>query len=212
LLTAILVASLLLATATTAFGEFDISETRTLGVGRIHSVVASEPLSLEDKLVLEGAEEAVPSISSTSLTTPIDREVNRTQLATSTPVASTAETSAPNSSSSSNNGGGGAVVGEWQTGKASAYGGWFIGRNTANGTLLTEESMGVAVPMEWRHLLNTYVEIEYNGMVVTVIINDVGGFGYLGRVLDLQPGLWRYFGFDSYDNWGVRNVRYRFLG
>ena len=31
------------------------------------------------------------------------------------------------------------------------------------------------------------------------------------RVLDLQPGVWKAFGFSSCNAWGLRTVSYRFL-
>ena len=31
------------------------------------------------------------------------------------------------------------------------------------------------------------------------------------RVLDLQPGVWKAFGFSSCNDWGLRTVSYRFL-
>ena len=42
-------------------------------------------------------------------------------------------------------------------------------------------------------------------------VTDVGGFGPMGRVLDLAPGTYKAFGFSSTSDWGTREVYYRFL-
>lgn len=104
----------------------------------------------------------------------------------------------------------------WTSGKASAYGGYTdpgCGTITANGSRVTESSMGVAIPLAWgrRDLLGHKVEIRYNGKTVTATINDLGGMGGGSRHLDLQPGVWRAFGFSSCNGWGVRTVQYRIL-
>lgn len=104
----------------------------------------------------------------------------------------------------------------WKEGKASAYGGYTdpgCGTITANGSRVTEYSMGVAIPLAWgrRDLLGHKVEIQYNGKTVVATINDLGGMGGGSRHLDLQPGVWRAFGFSSCNGWGVRTVKYRIL-
>ena len=104
----------------------------------------------------------------------------------------------------------------WKTGVASAYGGYTdpgCGSITANGSRVTESSMGVAIPLAWgrRDLLGHKVEISYGGKTVTAVINDLGGMGGGSRALDLQPGVWRAFGFSSCNSWGVRTVKYRIL-
>ena len=104
----------------------------------------------------------------------------------------------------------------WKTGVASAYGGYTdpgCGSITANGSRVTESSMGVAIPLAWgrRDLLGHKVEISYGGKTVTAVINDLGGMGGGSRALDLQPGVWRAFGFGSCNSWGVRTVKYRIL-
>ena len=73
--------------------------------------------------------------------------------------------------------------------------------------------MGVAIPLAWgrRDLLGHKVEISYGGKTVTAVINDLGGMGGGSRALDLQPGVWRAFGFGSCNSWGVRTVKYRIL-
>ena len=104
----------------------------------------------------------------------------------------------------------------WKTGKASAYGGSTdpgCGTITANGSRVTNSSMGVAIPLAWgrRDLLGHKVEIQYNGKTVTATINDLGGMGGGSRALDLQPGVFKSFGFNSCRAWGVRTVKYRIL-
>ena len=104
----------------------------------------------------------------------------------------------------------------WSSGKASAYGGATdpgCGSITANGSRVTESSMGVAIPLAWgrRDLLGHKVMINYGGKTVTATINDLGGMGGGARHLDLQPGVWRAFGFNSCNAWGVRTVKYKIL-
>ena len=38
-----------------------------------------------------------------------------------------------------------------------------------------------------------------------------GGMGGGSRSLDLQPGVWKAFGYSSCDDWGLRTVSYRIL-
>lgn len=104
----------------------------------------------------------------------------------------------------------------WKSGVASAYGGKTdpgCGSTTATGAKVTESSMGVAIPMAWgrRDLLGHKVMIAYGNKVVTATINDVGGMGGGSRALDLQPGVFRAFGFNSCNSWGVRTVKYKIL-
>lgn len=101
----------------------------------------------------------------------------------------------------------------WQVGQASAYSlatntGW---NATASGVKLTEHSMTVAVPADRLDLLGKTCEIYYNGMVVRATVTDTGGFASYGRDLDLAGGVWRAFGASSTDEWGVREVSYRFV-
>ena len=37
------------------------------------------------------------------------------------------------------------------------------------------------------------------------------GMGGGSRSLDLQPGVWKAFGYSSCDDWGLRTVSYRIL-
>ena len=104
----------------------------------------------------------------------------------------------------------------WSTGVASAYGGATdpgCGSVTANGSYVTESSMGVAIPLAWgrRDLLGHTVLISYGGKTVTAVINDLGGMGGGSRSLDLQPGVFRAFGADSCNGWGLRTVQYKIL-
>ncbi|MCF0104029.1 MAG: peptidase, partial [Eggerthellaceae bacterium] len=97
--------------------------------------------------------------------------------------------------------------GEWIHGSASAYG---SGESTATGEFVTESSMGVSVVISrFPELRGRNVEIEYGGMSVFARVNDCGGLN--GRDLDLQPGVYHAFGFDSPYAWGVRGVNYRYL-
>lgn len=107
----------------------------------------------------------------------------------------------------------GVIDGSWQLGFASAYSfadndGWDA---TASGIPLDWTSYTVAVPISQRYLLGRSVEISYNGMSLVATITDVGGFEAYGRALDLAPGVWRAFGAGSVNEWGVRQVAYRFL-
>ena len=107
----------------------------------------------------------------------------------------------------------------WFTGYASAYGGVSDPTTpnpgiTATGAVCDDWSMGVAVPMAWKNYRQYFgrtIEINYNGMTVITTVNDCGYMGAGSRSLDLQPGVWKAFGFDSCDAWGVRMVSYRFL-
>ena len=90
--------------------------------------------------------------------------------------------------------------------------GWSTG--IASGAVCDDGSMGVAVPMAWPRYWQYYgrtVEISYGGMTVLATVNDCGYMGGGSRVLDLQPGVWKAFGFSSCNDWGLRTVSYRFL-
>lgn len=103
--------------------------------------------------------------------------------------------------------------GEWMCGLASGYD---VDNNTggsatASGSILTSDSVTVAVPASQRYLLGCTVEIRYGGKTITATVTDTGGFASYGRVLDLAGGCWKAFGFSSCYDWGVRAVQYRFL-
>lgn len=121
--------------------------------------------------------------------------------------------SSSNSSSSSDSTKG------WKTGLASAYGGSSDHSvsnpaYTANGSICNDSSMGVAVPMSWpnyRSYFGRAVEIKYGGKTVIATINDCGGLAGGARSLDLQPGVFKAFGYSTCQAWGVRTVSYRIL-
>lgn len=103
--------------------------------------------------------------------------------------------------------------GEWMCGLASGYD---VDNNTggsatASGSILTSDSVTVAVPASQCYLLGRTVEIRYGGKTITATVTDTGGFASYGRVLDLAGGCWKAFGFSSCYDWGVRAVQYRFL-
>ncbi len=196
---ALLVVMLVLGTSTVALGAFMSSNSKVLGVGRIQSIAPDGPTDTQTKLMLSTAEEAQ---TAELIATPTEREV----------VAPEPEVVAPVVESSSS--GQSSVSGSWSTGKASAYslGDFGVDSYTANGSILTDSSMGVAVPAEWSYLLGSTVEIAYGDIVVTATVNDTGGFLRYGRSLDLQPGVWKAFGFSSVYDWGVRTVSWRVVG
>ena len=105
----------------------------------------------------------------------------------------------------------------WLSGTASAYGGSSdpgCGTRTATGATVSDWSMGVAVPMSmpgYRSYLGRQVEISYGGKSVIATVNDCGGMGGGGRVLDLQPGVFKALGASTCNGWGLRTVKYRFL-
>jgi len=192
-------AAVLLFTNASAFAEFAIGGARTLGVGRIQSstATATDNVAPVERLVLPSNDVQPASIGETVLATPIDRDVTLSDPAPVI-VADAGSTG---------------TEGEWQSGLASAYG-LTDGSSpyVAYGEdVITEDSFGVAVPYGHSYLYGRYMEIEYNGIVVVAYINDTGSFGSIGRSLDLQPGIFRAFGFENEDDWGVRTVRFRVL-
>lgn len=125
--------------------------------------------------------------------------------------ASSSASSNSSSSDSSNDG--------WKSGVASAYGGSSDPNTpnpgkTATGAVCNDSSMGVAVPMSLPNFRSYYgrtVEIKYNGMTVYATVNDCGSMGGGSRALDLQPGVFKAFGYSNCYEWGLRTVSYRFL-
>lgn len=107
--------------------------------------------------------------------------------------------------------------GEWKVGMASAYGGSSdpsSGHTTATGERVDDFSMGVAVPMSlpnYRQYFGHQILIKIGGTVVTAKVNDCGYMGGGSRALDLQPGVFKAFGYGSCQAWGVRQVEYRIL-
>lgn len=123
------------------------------------------------------------------------------------------------SGSGGSSGSGDASEAGWLTGTASAYGGSTDPSTpnpgtTATGAICDDNSMGVAVPKSmpnYRSYFGRTVEIVYGGQTVYATVNDCGNMGGGSRVLDLQPGVWKAFGFSSCRGWGLRTVKYRFL-
>jgi len=107
---------------------------------------------------------------------------------------------------------------EWKTGLTTAYGGSSDkvtpkDEPTATGTICDDWSIGVAVPLKWgpEKYYGRYVEISYEDQSVIAPVVDCGymGNGYVS--FDLQPGVFKAFGCSDCDEWGVREVRYRFI-
>lgn len=133
--------------------------------------------------------------------------------------------SSSNGSSSGNSGSSGSGSGSadsskgWKSGPASAYGGSTDPYTpnpgtTATGAICDDNSMGVAIPLSWPNRSSYYghaIEIKYGGKTVVATINDCGGLSGGARHLDLQPGVFKAFGFKSCQAWGVRTVSYRIL-
>lgn len=130
---------------------------------------------------------------------------------------SSSESNNSNSSSSNNSNSSNTSTSGWQSGVVSAYGSTSdgtLGAHTATGAIVSESSMGVAVPMSmpnYRSYFGRSVEISYGGRTVVAVVNDCGGLGGGSRALDLQPGVWKALGASSCFDWGVRTVSYRFL-
>lgn len=131
--------------------------------------------------------------------------------------ASDSNVTAPGNGGSSSSGSSSSAG--WLSGTASAYGGSTDPYTpnpgiTANGSVCNDSSMGVAVPMampNYRSYFGRTVEIVYGGQTVYATVTDCGYMGGGSRVLDLQPGVWKAFGFSSCRDWGLRTVKYRFL-
>ena len=107
----------------------------------------------------------------------------------------------------------------WNAGLASAYGGCSDpttpnpGR-TATGDICNDSTMGVAVPMAWpnyRQFFHHTVLIRHNGLTIIAKINDCGGMNGGERSLDLQPGVFKSFGAQTCQAWGVRFVEYKII-
>lgn len=127
--------------------------------------------------------------------------------------------SGSDSSHASSNSSSGQVSKGWKTGVASAYGGKSDPNTpnpgtTANGSACHDSSMGVAIPMSWSHYKSYFgraIEIRYGGKTVVATINDCGYMGGGARSLDLQPGVFKAFGYKTCQAWGLRTVSYRIL-
>ena len=106
----------------------------------------------------------------------------------------------------------------WRVGIASAYGGKSDKGTpnpgtTATGTRCDDWSVGVAVPLAWgpQQYYGKYVEISYGGRSIVAPVVDCGGMDGGRRALDLQPGVFKAFGANKCSDWGLREVKYRFL-
>jgi hypothetical protein len=200
--------SLLPAVASTAFADFSASSTKVLGVGRIQS--ETKVTTLEPQQKLEKFETKVDSQKSSQLAKPIDRDV--VDIKTEAEAAKTvADPITKPASENSKPGTSAKPKIEWNTGSATAYGPtssaiW----RTADGSDLTNTTVGVAVPIEWKSkLFGKTLEIEDKGIQIRAKVTDVGHFLKNGRSLDLQPGVFKAFGFNTASAWGVHTVRWR---
>lgn len=72
-------------------------------------------------------------------------------------------------------------------GRASWYGPGFHGKRTANGEIFNQRALTAASNV---HKLGSYLRVTNNdtGRSVIVKVNDTGGFGKYGRVIDLSKG------------------------
>ncbi|MBR3159125.1 MAG: hypothetical protein IKF14_08490 [Atopobiaceae bacterium] len=84
---------------------------------------------------------------------------------------------------------------------------------TASGIPLDESVPTVAMPIsiDPARFYGSMIQIEYEGMTVIATVTDCGGMGGGSRGLDLTPAVFRAFGAETGDEWGLREVRYRFL-
>lgn len=93
----------------------------------------------------------------------------------------------------------------WVT--ASAYGGEFLGGDTACGEVLEPTSRIVA----HRDLAcGTPLNVRVEDTTVMATVGDRGPF-VEGRELDLAPGVWRGLGYDSIADFGVRGVQVQLI-
>lgn len=101
----------------------------------------------------------------------------------------------------------------WMEGAASAYSPEDNdgGTATASGIPLDDENFTVAVPQSDADKLGAQVDVFYGGITVRATVTDTGSFGDYDRDLDLAPAVWEAFGADSIDDWGVREVSYRYV-
>ncbi len=194
------------------------------------SSVSAELAANSDRLAALQAQAAALKRQETHVAQEVNPEantINRPDSSVQAPSGSPSSSSSSTtpvttkpSSGSSSGGSGSSAGGEgWHTGLATAYGGssdpWTPNPGvTATGAICNDSSFGVAVPMAWsnyRSYLGRTVEIKWNGQTVYAPVNDCGGMQG-GRVsLDLQPGVFKAFGFSTCQAWGIRTVQYRFL-
>jgi hypothetical protein len=214
----VLATTLAFASLPQAFAEFSApsDSARVLGVGRIQAhapaAAVSSTLSRFSPDVVAGVEpekmeqlatplvrEPAPSLTEASAPTSPDPSAESPRI---TPELVVTEPGKPAES----------TTGAWQACRATAYGPTNAGRWTASGTELTHDSCGVAIDRSMAHLLGRTIEIDYNGTVMTAVVNDTSNSLAYGRLLDLQPGLWHALGFSDEYQWGVRTVQWRLVG
>ena len=84
---------------------------------------------------------------------------------------------------------------------------------TASGVPLDDSIPTVAMPvsMDPARFYGSRIQIEYEGMAVIATVTDCGYMAGGARGLDLSTAVFRAFGFTTADDWGLREVRYRFL-
>lgn len=107
----------------------------------------------------------------------------------------------------------------WSVGSASAYSfacnddgkGNFGTTATASGIPLSDTGLTVAVPANQADRIGDAVAIRYGETIIVATVTDTGGFAEYGRALDLAPGCWKAFGASGTQDWGVRDVYYKFL-
>lgn len=172
---------------------------------------------------LESSTEKLNALKKQAEAIKVQQRLQASAASTASDSGSSSNGSSASQGSSSSGGGSGssgtsASASGWKTGVASAYGGSSDpstpGTTTANGSTVSDYSMGVAIPMSWpnyRSYFGRTVEIVYNGRTVYATVNDCGYMGGGSRSLDLQPGVFKAFGFQTCNSWGVRTVQYRFL-
>jgi 3D (Asp-Asp-Asp) domain-containing protein len=84
---------------------------------------------------------------------------------------------------------------------------------TASGIPLDDSVPTVAMPMSMNpaRFYGSMIQIEYGGLTVVATVTDCGYLSGGARGLDITPAVFRAFGFSSADDWGLSEVRYRFL-
>lgn len=98
-----------------------------------------------------------------------------------------------------------AIGTDYVTVEASAYGGVFVGRETACGETLTD---GARIVAHRTLACGTPLDLRLDGTTVSVTVGDRGPF-VDGRELDLAPAVWSAFGYASIAAFGVRPLGVR---
>ena len=99
----------------------------------------------------------------------------------------------------------------WLIGEASGYDIESSSTLTRSGRAFDDDCVTVAVPEGMEDLLGHPVIIVYGDQVVVATVTDTGGFAKYGRALDLAGGVFGAFGYEDIWEWGVREVKYKFL-